>query len=327
MNSKNGVLIVMTLSVLLGMLIFFPEKGGCQPREVYKKQVSTVIEHGKAESRIGFLRGTKDVEFPPVGPESFSIDSRGYTYICDTVNQRIQVFSPDGSHQLSVALAESTVAGDINVDDTGNLFVYDDVQGKLSQYNPSGTLHKTIVVDMTQWQSRGPMHIVNDVVYMCTSDQEDVPIGQIVNGELEAPSEALQNSPMAKGIHGQSGKTYYVKKLSMNGAQVEVFDTAGAQLFTGTVEVENVASVTFLREDVQGNIYIQTERFVPPNKILLDVHKFDEQGNYTAHIPIPENNYGSWSVKLLDVGKHGDIHQFLPTRMGRSYLHIFRKEQ
>jgi len=302
----------------------------CQAGEVYQKKISVVVNPGNTQRALGLSQTTQEMvqqaDIPSAGPESFFVDARGNTYICDTLNQRIQVFSTQGVYQTTINLAPETVASDVVVDGQGNLYVYDDVQGKLSQYSAAGVQQASIAVDYTRWSSRMPMYIFSNVIYMRTPDQESIPIGKIESGRLQALSASELAQPGITGTYGNSGKRYIVRMRYHTTGEIDVLDSNGAVLRTLSVAVQNLASIMFLQEDAAGNIYIQTERFEPPNKVILEVHKFDVQGNYLSLIPIPENNYGTWTVKLLSVSQQGDIHQMLPTGE-QVYLQIFQRQQ
>jgi hypothetical protein len=287
----------------------------------YKRVLSKNITYGRGRESVGYI-SMKD--YPRRGPESFSTDAEGNLYICDTVNQRIQIFSPNGNHLYEIPLKEGMVASDIAVDDFGYIYIYDDVQGKLYQYDNKGSFLRMINVDVTRWQSRGPLHIVGDNVYIESSDQEDILVGRIVKGSLVAPTTEDFLQPLKKGIHGFSGKRYFVKLVRWEKGEIKVIDRNGAPIKTIDLPLKGIVSIKFLQEDKKGNFYIQTER-IDNEKILLEVHKFNSDGIHLTTVLIPENDYSSWTVKLLSINKNEDIYQFLPAKeSGR--LNIFRVE-
>lgn len=312
---------IILLMLCLGLSEVIIQTSYGQPfKEKYKRTIAKDIAYGKEKEMVGML-SVKD--HPRLGPESFSNDFEGNLYVCDGVNQRIQIFSQNGKHQSTIFLEKGMTASDIAIDKFGFIYVYD-ARRKLYQYDKKGNLIGTINVDITRWQVRMPMHIVDGNIYIRDADQEDVLIGKVIEGILEAPTEEELAQPPEKGIHGFSGRRYLVRLLRWEKGEVEIFDKSGT-----TVKIEmpikHIVSITFLQEDKQGNFYIQTER-VEDGKIVLEVHKFDANGNLLTVIPIPETDYSTWTIKLLSLDRNGNIYQFLPTKE-KARLNVFQKEQ
>lgn len=295
----------------------------------YKKVLMKNIVYGREKESIGMLIAR---EVPRSGPESFSVDTEGNVYIADTVNQRIQVYSANGNHQYEITLKEGIVASDVAIDKIGHVYIYDDLQGKLYQYDKKGNLINTISVDLKRWQSRGPMHIIDNDIYITNSDQEDVLIGRIVKGSLLPLTKDDLSQPSKRGIKDLSGRRYFVKVTRLEKGEIEIYDQNGALIISVILPLKGIVSIKFLQEDKNGNFYIQTEIAEPAvredesGKVQLEVHKFSPDGTYLSTILIPENDYSSWSVKLLSVDENGNIYQFLPARE-RGYLNIFQEEQ
>lgn len=310
-------ILVFLIVVIVPRLAFVQTTGG----EKYKKGVTKDISYGREKESLGFF-SIKDL--PRRGPESFSNDAEGNLYICDTVNRRIQLFSPNGSYLYEISLRGGMEANDIAVDKFGNIYVYDDMQGELYQYDKKGEFLSTIVVDLKRWESRGPMHIIDDMIYMRSSDQEDIPIGRIVMGSLVPPTADDLLQPPAKGIHGFSGRRYFVELVRMEKGIIKIIDKEGNITESIDLPLKGIVSLRFLQEDKKGNFYIQTER-VDNAKIVLEVHKFSAYGTHLTTVLIPENDYSSWSVKLLSLDENGNIYQFLPAK-AKGQINIFRKE-
>lgn len=289
--------------------------------EKYRKAVTKDITYGREKENIGLL-SIKDL--PRRGPESFSNDAEGNFYVCDTVNHRIQVFSPNGNHLYEIYLEEGQEASDIAVDKFGNIYVYDDVQGNLYQYDKKGNFLGKIEVDFKRWQSRGPMHIIDYEIYIRSSDQEDILIGRIVSGSLVPPTAENCLQPLTKGIHGFSGRRYFVELVRMEKGIIKIIDKKGNATGPFDLPLKGIVSLRFLQEDKKGNFYIQTER-VDNEKLVLEVHKFSAYGTHLTTALIPENDYSSWSVKLLSLDENGNIYQFLPAK-AKGQINIFRKE-
>lgn len=295
------------------------QPAGC---EQYVQTLSVVIPTGNTRKSVDVPRFASGF-----GPQSFGVDRQGNIFICDTVNRRVQAFAADGTYRTTIPVQAPAAPADIAIDDAGNLYVLDDVQGILDQYDPQGRLQRRISVVVEQ--PRGPLHVVGDTLYL-SSDGSDRPIGVIVRGLLEPVSETSGVMPAGRlpGIVGRaSGRRYAAQRVDSTRGVVEVFDAAGTPIQTINADAPQLLSVRFLQEDAAGNIYVQVERSAPEGiGALLEVHVFDAQGAFVCRIPIPENRYETWTVKLLDVGVDGSIYQFMP-RFEGSHLNVFSLQQ
>jgi sugar lactone lactonase YvrE len=190
---------------------------------VYAQQLSVVIPNGDTQASVGVPRHASGF-----GPQSFSTDRQGNTYICDTANRRIQLFSADGAYQVTIHMQEHAEPNDIAVDDAGSIYVLDETQRMLYQYDQQGRLQQHIPVVVAQ--PLGPLHIVHETVYMVSRGGKgrDIPIGAIVNGRLEPHPEAkMMPEPVLEGIHGRtSGLLYASKQIDQATGQESVFDRA-----------------------------------------------------------------------------------------------------
>lgn len=286
--------------------------------EQYVQTLSVVIPTGNTRESVDVPRYASGF-----GPQSFGVDRQGNIFICDTVNRRVQAFTADGTYRMSIPLQPPAAPADIAIDDAGNLYVLDDTQGILDQYDPQGRLQRRIPVVVEQ--PRGLLHIVGETLYL-SSDGSDRPIGVIVRGVLEPASETSSVMPSSSlpGMVGRtSGRRYAAQRVDATSGVVEVFDAAGTPVQTINVRAPQVLSIAFLQEDAAGNIYVQVERGAPAGiGVMLEVHVFDAQGAFVCRVPLPENRYETSTVKLLDVGVDGSIYQFMPQFDG-SRLNVF----
>jgi hypothetical protein len=289
-------------------------------KETFRKAVTRDITYGRDKSDVGSMINKDHFR---EGPESFTNDEDGNVYICDTVNRSIKIFSSHGANLGEIALGQTMSASDMVVS-SGYLYLYDDPHGKLYQIDRSGNVLNTISVDSSRFRSRGPMHLVNNDIFMITSGQEDILIGRIEANILVAPQEEKSSAPLQKGIQGPSGKRYFIKIQRLKSGEIEVLNKAGELIKSIPVSLPGVVSMSFLREDSEGNFYLQSERIDNKN-IVLEVHKFDADGTHLSEVSIPENDYSSWSVKLLSVDDHGNINQFVPKK-DRGQLNIYHKD-
>lgn len=290
--------------------------------EQYVQTLSVVIPTGNTRESVDVPRFASGF-----GPQSFGVDRQGNIFICDTANRRVQAFAANGTYRTTIPVQEPAAPADIAIDDAGNLYVLDDARGILDQYDPQGRLQRRIPVVVEQ--PRGPLHIVSETLYL-SSDGSDRPIGVIVRGLLEPVSETSGVMPAGRlpGIVGRaSGRRYIAQRVDSTQGVVEVLDAAGTPIQTINASAPQLLSVRFLQEDAAGNIYVQVERGAPEGiGALLEVHVLDSKGAFICRVPIPENRYETWTVKLLDVGVDGSIYQFMP-RFEGSHLNVFSSQK
>ncbi|MFQ3633559.1 hypothetical protein [Roseiflexus sp.] len=288
----------------------------------YVQTLSVIIPTGNTRESVDVPRYAGGF-----GPQSFGVDRQGNIAICDTANRRVQVFAADGTYRMTIPVEAPAAPADIAVDDAGNLYVLDDTHGTLDRYDPQGRLQQRITVVVEQL--RGPLHIVGETLYL-SGETGDRPIGVIALGELAPVAGASDVMPVGSlpGIVGRtSGRLYAVRKVDPTRGIVEVVDAKGTSMQAISVVVPQLASIRFLQEDAAGTIYVQVERNMPEGTgVLLEVHTFDVQGRFICRIPIPENEYETWTVKLLDVGVDGSIYQFIPQFDG-SHLNVFSPQE
>ena len=278
--------------------------------EVYRKVFDLDLPYGRGPGHLG-LHYQSDQ--PPRGPESFSSDAEGNLYLCDTINQKISIWSPRQRAFTEFFLPTDISPNDIALDRWGQIYIFDDLNGNLHQIDKSGNVLKSVAVNHYRRRSRGPIHIVGDHIYMAGGDQEDILIGNIKTGRLEGLAAGESPGTSGRGIHGTSGRRYFLRLIRGKGAMVEISHSDGVSFQSLELKQPNLLSIQFLGEDRKQNFYLQTES-LENQTLLLEVQKFNGQGEQVASIRIPENHYHVWSVKLLSVDENGTIHQFLPTR-------------
>ena len=277
---------------------------------VYRKVFDLDLPYGQGPGALGLQ---DRLDQPPRGPESFSSDAEGNLYLCDTVNRKISIWSPLRRFFTEILLPTDISPNDIVLDSRGRLYIFDDHNGKLHQLDKSGSILKTVAVDHTRRWSRGPIHIVGDLIYMAGGDQEDILIGKIETGMLKELAAAVPSAIPGRGIHGASGRRYFLRLIKGKGATVEIVQPSGVLVQSLELAQPKLLTIQFLGEDQKENFYLQTES-LENEALILEVQKFNARGDYLTSIRIPENNYQLWSVKLLAVDEKGTVHQFLPTR-------------
>lgn len=273
------------------------------------RTITKEISYGSGRESVGVIRAG---EGGSMGPGSFTVDSKGNIYICDTVNNRIQIFSPEGTFVSSIQLKGES-PGDISIDKNGFIYVSGG-GGQLYQYDSTGKLISELAIDTTRWDSTGPMHIVDNNVYVRGDGRGDVLIAHVENGQLAPPSKLESQKPLQDGIMGKGGKRFiaFPKDNEIRGPAIEVIQTDGTKSLI-VIPDQKILSIEFLGEDEKGNSHFQTE--APAGDVIsVAVSRFDANGNYIDTIPIPGNSYDFWAIKQIAVGEDGTLYQMMPTK-------------
>jgi len=336
-NIKNvfgGVYFVSSAIILIPSLFVFTCQYAYSAQETYTKSVSKDIPFsnsstsGQTKKSPGMLSISAPVagneNAIPAGPESFASDDAGNVYICDTLGHGIQVYSPRGVFLKNIQLDPAIVPADIAVDKAGNIYIFDDVDGMIYQYDASGVLLSNLKFDLTRIEgARGPLHIAGARLYVSDDQQRDVLIGKVVNTVLAPLTKEELSAPLVPGINAPSGRRYYVELQNYDIGSVKIINSAGIVTKEVSIPAQKLLSIAFLKEDKNGNFYVQTERSAG-GKVLLEMYKFDSGGNYLAKINFTDTDYSFWSIKLMSVDDNENVYQFVPTQQ-KAILNIFRK--
>ncbi|MFA5859258.1 MAG: hypothetical protein WC955_09340 [Elusimicrobiota bacterium] len=254
-----------------------------------------------------------DIEDNKVGPESFNIDSEGNTYVCDPVASKVEVYTPTGEAKKTINLGEEIIPTDVAVDDLGNVFVYDERQDVIFQISTDGKTLASVKVDPDRWidKAHGPLRVSGSELYFDTSDQEQVLLAKIYKNTLIALSEQELAIPLKPGMVMSSGKKLTVDLLWREKGILNFLDSNGNIDVSIDIALPGIVSIQILQEDVDGNIYLQTERNAGEAVIILEVYKISPTGEILSVVPITGNTgFLVPPVKLLAVTKSGAITQF-----------------
>ncbi len=276
-----------------------------------------VLNYGGGEGELGMVREPGQ---PPVGPESFAVGKDGSILVADVVNQRVVVYSSNGSYLRSLSLP-GIALGDVMADDQGRVYVYDQVRRALHQYDPDGTPRSTLELTPKDIDTRGYFHLTGNAVFFADAAARDVLVAVVRDGVLVAPDPNTQRK--VDGIHAPSERVYFLSLDRGRALHLRVVEAPMAMSDALTLEVPwaGIVSARYVGEDNAGRFYVQTER-LEDTRIVLEVLSFEPGGELLAATRMPENDYALWTAKLVDVRADGTIVQFLPQR-GQAKLNLF----
>jgi hypothetical protein len=275
-----------------------------------------VLKYGRAEGEIGMVQGQGQA---PVGPESFALGKDGRILVADVVNQRLVVYSTNGTFVRNIDLP-GIALGDIATDVQGQVFVYDQVARALHLYDAHGTPRGKLSLNPVDINTRGYFHVSGNAVYFADAAVRDVLVATVQDGALTPADKTLERA--VDGIHGDSGRIYSLALDKGQALRLQVRDPAGQSAARSLeVPLAGIVSARYAGEDSAQRFYVQTER-LEGSGIALELLAFSPAGDHLATTRMPENDYFIWTAKLVDVRADGAIVQFLPQR-DQARLNIF----
>lgn len=132
----------------------YRESLSAQDQAAIKENISRIAESLGTSSTVG-LNAESSVQVPKEGKQmplagrltlpKKVVDKSGNSYILDRVNNRIEVYAPDGSVK-TISIDARVDPGEISVDESGKIFVLDKADKRLNIYDPNGSKEKTIKI-------------------------------------------------------------------------------------------------------------------------------------------------------------------------------------
>ncbi len=286
------------------------------------KKITKEIAYGKEKENVGVAYSSGDGALGG-GPGSFTIDDNGYIYIDDGVNKRFQIFSPKGEYVSSINIKRGN---DFVVDSAGFIYTYDPQPthiDKLYQYDKKGNIIKSIDVDWNncstcyRWDAY-PHYLLlhNNKIYTKACDLAKkcgyFLIGKTENGILNSPTYEERKNPFPKEELTLSGRRYkYIKLQETGGLDLEIIEKDGQIYKRIATPKKKGVYIDFLGEDIKGNFYFKTEHR-ENKKYIIEVHKYNADGNYIATILQPEYESYFRTLENFYLGKDGTIYWFFP---------------
>jgi len=273
---------------------------------VSQVSAQTIVKYGRAEGELGMIRENGQT---PIGPESFAVTRDGNILVADVANQRVVVYSSDGTYVRSIDLP-GLALGDVTVDKQGRIYLYDQVRRVLYQHDADGAPRSSLNLNPADIDTRGYFHVTGEAVYFADAATRDVLVATVHQGLLMAPDKSTERT--TEGIHGDSGCIYSLSVDRGVALRLQVREP-GSQSAARTLEVPQpgIVSARYAGEDDAQRYYVQIERLAG-NSIALEVIAFSPDGQPLATTRMPENDYALWTAKLVEVRPDGTIVQFLP---------------
>ncbi len=255
-----------------------------------QKFSSFTINYGAEENEVGIVI---EPEILPIGPHSFSVDKNGNIYIADPVNSSIKVFSNKG--KILKVIPFKDFYDDLMVSPDGDIFILKRDSSEIISIKTDGK-KDTIRIEPEISIESSKLFLWKRKIFVKSSDKFSL---LSFNG---------------KGFYEKIPYIFSAEYIEKGIGIVRKIDSTGRTLLKFPVGRENLVSIEFLNEDVEGNIYIQIEYLISDNSVGLEVLKLNASGGIISKIPVPENDYTIWTSRLLFVDEKGKIYQVLPKR-------------
>lgn len=256
-----------------------------------KLYLSYTINYGSSDEELGLYI---EPETPPIGPHAFSVDSEGNLYIADPVNSSIKIFSGREKKVLKI-FSVKDFYDDLSVSPSGDIYLLNRSSSEIIRIDRKEEREK-FKVEQNLALKPCKLRLWKNKVFL------------EVKGETKS-FHIFDKEKVEKGFY-----FYKVEYIGNNRGYIKKFDSDGNLVSRFYLERENLASLEFLNEDAEGNIYVQIEFIVSEDRVGLEVIKINRRGETIFMLNIPENDYFLWTSRLLYVNERGWIYQVLPKR-------------
>jgi len=267
------------------------------------------LSYGSGPGEAGLL----DLpEMEREGPQSFSVNGKGEICLADTVNRRLEVFSPRGKLELEIKNAGRVSS--LALSEGGDIFALDEARGLLLHYDRAGILRGEVKVPAGLMEEKEAIRFRRGEVLLRDREGGEWPLARMDKGGM-IPSP--EKRPAGKGRRGRKGRVISVVKENAREAVITVRESGGKLNRKIALPLARLASVVLLGEDHKGRLLPQVERFHPDRPgVDLEVLKVDLSGKILAGTGKIRNNYLNWTDRLLQSDSRGDLYQMLPGPKG-----------
>lgn len=300
--------------------------------ERYEKSLVVEIPYGDDKESLGLWSeiGTKTF-----GPSSYVICTDGNLYICDSINQRIQVYSKTGVYQRTAYQCPATgpnrliAPGAIVVGDPTYVIFYNHGFKKLYQFDHNGNLLNSVAVETS---IDLPFRTVDNNIYLndCSGFRL---LGTVTNGVLSMPAGGMSTSP-DMGWPAKSKRRYKTFTVMYKKAGIFISEEGKKATERKKIEIaiDHPLGIQFLNEDRYGNFFIRTSRVrnigkpvsltEPAPPPIREIRKFDPDGVLLSVMLVDFSENIAYLMQPLRVDGDGSVFQLVPAKEGVK-LYVF----
>lgn len=258
---------------------------------------------------------------------------RAAAYICDTVNERIQKFSPEGTYLSTITLKDEAlnrdkskrvythVLEDITVDSSGIIYIYDSFNRKIYQYDSQGNIIGSIGTE-----GGAPLEIMDGVLYgggrLIAQISSDKKLIKPTKSEVEKNKEEVK-----KGILRSSGRRYKGRGYAegLNTERVVIEKDNRISMVASYPPRKDITHGPSLGEDEHGNIYFSNNRTADKFQIF-NIDKFNSDSEYVGTAQIPGGDHYFWAAREFLLTPDGNVYNFIPEEK-KLKIFIFREDK
>ena len=307
---------IIKLFIIL-LLIFWLSGKNAACENTYHLVRTVKVDYGRDDNHLSLINTDS---FQPIVSESFSNDSNGNFYVCDSSSNKILNYSKNGMYIKAIRSPDNISSADMIIDQSNNIYIYDAIQSQVNQINKYGVLRQSLSFNPEQLSSRGMLYISRQKLYIVDSDQRSLEIADLSNGKMKKSKNSTHKPKITMGIPAGMDRKYIV---SLKRGKEGIINILEKRTQIISFIWDGIVSIRFLKEDQHKNFYIQTER-IQKDVVVLDIHTFSHDGQLLNSFTIQDNQYPYWTSKLLSIDDEGNIWQFIPN-VQFARINIFNK--
>jgi hypothetical protein len=305
------------LSVVILLLCLTSDVSSQTALENFKQTKILDFGWGEGSNEMGFFKEQGGFLY---GPNSFDVDRYGLIYILDSVNNRVSVFTQDGSNVRTFPVETTGLISFIEIDELRNVWINDAEKYRIIKYSHTGDFQQRIIYGLGERGVIEPFITVRDSeIFLAMSKIEignEIKNSNIYEGTTyQAKKIRLPMNQRARLVGKISGSYYNTINIIDKIPKIIIYDKDGLIKDITFLEIDPTHSVVFLSEDNYGNIYF---KLTSPIKNTTQIWKYSSDLTFMAKIDyVPDYMNNQFSVMNdLVIDGAGDIYFLLLKESG-----------
>ncbi|MBT4482295.1 MAG: hypothetical protein HOC71_01300, partial [Candidatus Latescibacteria bacterium] len=147
------------LSVVILLLCLTSDVSSQTALENFKQTKILDFGWGEGSNEMGFFKEQGGFLY---GPNSFDVDRYGLIYILDSVNNRVSVFTQDGSNVRTFPVETTGLISFIEIDELRNVWINDAEKYRIIKYSHTGDFQQRIIYGLGERGVIEPFITVRD---------------------------------------------------------------------------------------------------------------------------------------------------------------------
>ena len=237
-------------------------------------------------------------EVERVGPVSFTLDSQGAIYVCDSVNQCVKKYDPQG--QFLGTVASNVYANHLAIDNDGTIYarlnrgrvaVFRNGQQQESFQVPRSLKLVEGYEQSIAWQRDSEATSKAGWIALTGPDQMQFRVARTSAGSRSEVFSADQIERQA-GVAAANQQLYRTRRVSGQQGQIEAFSASGEPLPPISIPMEEtLGAVIFKGSDLKGRLYVEVERLAQDGWVTLEIRVYSPGGDLLESFELPNQYY------------------------------------